>query len=132
MLSRPGSWGARSTRFAATIGPAIALAALHQGRHPGASGIITASGAVTAPSVAVFGVGFLVLTAAGAVLAVRDARARLVLVFLAATLALAVVLGLLEARAGSGSHYMAFKMLYLAILPAAALGALALARAADA
>jgi hypothetical protein len=92
---------------------------------------VTSSGAVTAPAVAAFGAGFLVLAAVGALLAVRARDARPVVIFLAATLLAAAGLAALAARAGTSSFYMAFKMMYLVVPPAAVLGAIALARLAD-
>jgi hypothetical protein len=114
-----------------TLAPAALFAAAHQITHRGAAGIVTSSGAVTAPTVAAFGAGFLVLAAVGALLAVRARAARPVVIFLAATLLAAAGLAALAARAGSSSFYMAFKMMYLVVPPAAVLGAVALARLAD-
>jgi hypothetical protein len=118
--------------LAMTFAPAAAFAAVHELTHRGAAGIVTSAGAVTAPSVSAFGVGLLILAAAGAVLAVRDRAARSVAVFLGATLLVAGVLALLVVRAGSASFYMPFKMMYLTVPPAAILGAIALARLASA
>lgn len=116
----------------ATLAPAAVVAVIHQLTHRGAASIVTSSGAVTAPSVAAFGAGLLVLAAAGAAIAVRERPARPVVVFLAATLLVAGGLAVLARQAGTSSFYMPFKMMYLAILPAAVLGALALARLATA
>src|SRR5262249_53034780 len=93
--------------------------------------IMTSAGAVTAPSIPAFGLGFLIATAAGVAVGVRDQAARPVIVFLGATVLSSGALAALGLRAGSGSFYMPFKMMYLAILPAAVLGAVALARASD-
>ena len=130
VVSRPSSWRDRITRVAAVMAPAGACLVFHQLRHPDAAGILTAAGAVTPPSVAAFGAGFLAVALVGTCLAFGDRRALLVVVMLAATLLQAFALAALSVRAGSGSFYLAFKMMYLAILPAAVLGALALARAA--
>ena len=115
----------------ATLAPAALFAGVHQVTHRGAAAILTSSGAVTAPSVAAFGVAFVVLATAGAMFAVRERAARPVCVFVAVTLAAAGGLAVLAARAGSASLYMPFKMMYLVVAPAAALGALALARLAS-
>ena len=130
VLLRPSSWRDRIVRVTAVMAPVVVCLGLHQIRHPGASGIVTAAGAVTAPSVPAFGAGFLALALIGAGLAFGDPRARVVLAMLAATLLQAAALAALSVRAGSASFYLPFKMMYLAILPAAILGALALARAA--
>ena len=111
-----------------TLAPAAFFAAVHQATHRGAASIVTSSGAVNAPSIAAFGVVFLVLAAAGAAFATRDRTARPVVMFIAATLATAGALAVLVVRAGSASFYMPFKMMYLLVPPAAVLGAFALAR----
>jgi hypothetical protein len=114
------------------IGPIASVAAVHVALHAGGAAIIGSSGAVTRPSVPAFGVWFLVLAAGGCLLAVRAPAVRPVVVFLFATLLQAAVLAALDWRAGSTSFYMPLKMIYLAILPGAVLGAAFLARAADA
>jgi hypothetical protein len=123
--SAPIAWRRRIAAAGWMLGPACAVAVVHQALHRGAASIVTSSGAVTAPSTATFGLGFLVAAAIGVVYAVRERTARVVLVFLAATLFTAAALA---ALARFRSTYMAFKMMYLAVLPAAVLGALALAR----
>lgn len=128
VLSRPETFAVRAGRLAATLAPAAILAVLHQSQHPAAASILTSTGAVTEPALAVFGAGFAVLAVAGAALALPDKSARLVLIFLVTVLAQAVMLRLLAAQAGSASFYMTFKMMYLAVPPAAVLGAFALAR----
>jgi hypothetical protein len=128
-LAAPIGWRQRAAAMAWMLGPAVTLASVHQLTHRGAASIVTSSGAVTAPSIAVFGAGFLVIAGAGAATAVREPAARIVLAFLAATLATAVALA---ALARFQSFYLPFKMLYLAVLPAAVLGALAMARLAGA
>jgi len=126
------AWRSRLIAIGIALGPAVVLGVLHQALHRGAASIVTSEGAVTAPSVAAFGLGFLIVSAAGLVPGVRERAARPVAAFLVATLVLAAALALLAVRAGSSSFYMPFKMMYLAILPAAVLGAVVLARASDA
>lgn len=116
----------------ATLTPAALFAVVHQLTHRGAAGILTSAGAVAAPSVGAFGIELLVLSAAGAVLACRNRAARSVAIFLAAILTVAGALAVLAVRAGASSFYMPFKVLYLAVPPAAVLGAIALARLASA
>jgi hypothetical protein len=124
-------WREQLAAVAIVLAPAALLGAVHQVLHRGAASIVTSAGAVTVPSVATVGPGLLVPAAAGVIVTAREWVARPVVVFLAATLALSAALALL-AHGGPGGYYMAFKMVYLAILPAAVLGAAALARAADA
>jgi hypothetical protein len=82
----PVTWRRRIGLAAWMLGPAIGLAGAHQLAHRGAVSIVASSGAVTAPSMAVFGVGFVILTAAGVFYAVRESTGRVVVVFLASTL----------------------------------------------
>jgi hypothetical protein len=125
------SWRDRTRMLAVCLGPAAGAALTHQFLHRDAAAIVTSAGAVTAPSIEAFGAGFLIAAAAGLAIGVRDRAARPVAAFLAATLLLSGLLAALASRAGSHSFYMAFKMMYLAILPAAVLGCVALARASD-
>ena len=124
--------GARALEAVIAIGPIVAVGAVHLALHAGGAAIIGSSGAVTRPSVPAFGAWFLVLAAGGAILAVREAAVRPVAAFLAATLLQAAVLAALDLRVGSTSFYMPFKMMYLAILPGAVLGAAFLARVSQA
>lgn len=132
MVLGPGRSRARVLEALIAIGPIVAVAAVHVALHAGGAAIIGSSGAVTRPSVSAFGVWFLVLAAGGGLLAVREPAVRPVVAFLGATLLQAAVLAALDWRVGSTSFYMPFKMMYLAILPGAVLGAAFLARVADA
>ena len=131
LLLRPASWRARAGALALMLGPAAIVMVVHQWRNPGAAHIVSASGAVTPPSVAVLGAGFLVLVLLGTLLALRTRRGLLVLTFLAVTVLQGGALAVVSARAGSSSYYMAFKMAYLAVVPAAVLAAMPLIRAAE-
>jgi hypothetical protein len=109
---------------------------LHAATHPGSASIIGSSGAVIRPSAETLGIGFVALGVAGAVLAVRGAMARPIAVLLALAILQSLAIAVLDARramtSASPGFYMSFKMVYLAVLPCAVLGALALGRAADA
>jgi hypothetical protein len=132
-MMAPGLGRARARLLEAAVafGPIVAVAAVHLALHAQGATIIGSSGAVTRPSVPAFGAWFLVLAAGGALLAVRESAVRPVAAFLAATLLQAAALAALDLRVGSTSFYMPFKMIYLAILPAAVLGAVMLARGAE-
>ena len=123
-----GRWRVRVQEAMLALGPIAMVAAVHVALHAGGAAIVGSSGAVTRPSVSAFGVSFLVLAGGGTLLAVRQTSVRPVAAFLAATLLQAAVLGALDQWAGSTSFYMPFKMMYLAILPGAVLGAAFLAR----
>jgi hypothetical protein len=112
--------------------PAAILLIVHALRHRGAEVIVTASGAILSPSLAVFGVGFATCASIGAVLAIVTGRGRSVLAFAAAVLLEAAALAALNRAAGSDSVYLPLKMMFLLVPPAAVLGSTALGLVADA
>ena len=118
---------ARIGAAAIVAAPMAVFALLHASAHPGGAAIVSSSGAVTRPSAATVGVAFAGLGLIGATLAVRVAAARPAAVLLAVTVLQALALAVLDWRAGSTSFYLPLKMVYLAVLPCACLGALALA-----
>jgi len=126
-------WRTRAADAVVVFAPMCFIAVLHAARHAGAASIIGTSGAVTKPSVETLGGwAFLLLCAAGSALALRRSSSRIVVVFLAATLAQAGALALLDWRVGAASFYMPAKMIYLAVLPGAVLAALAVAELSNA
>jgi hypothetical protein len=114
---------------AVVVTPVALLGVLHASTHPGGAAIIGSSGAVTQPSAGTLGVVFVALGVVGALLAFRSTLGRPPAVLFAVTILQALVLAAFDARAGSRSFYMPFKMVYLAVLPCAVLGAVALATA---
>ena len=117
---------------AVLIVPVAVIGILHASTHAAGASIVGSSGAVTRPSAETLGVAFVALGLAGAILAFRVAPARPVAVLVAFTILQALALAAFDARAGSRSFYLPFKMVFLIVLPCAVLGALALATAADA
>jgi hypothetical protein len=117
---------------AIVLAPVAVFAVLHASTHAAGTSIIGSSGAVTRPSAETLGVTFVVLGLAGAALATRIAPARPLLVLLAVTALQGLALAAFDFRSGARSFYMPFKMVYLAALPCAVFGALALAGAGDA
>ena len=111
--------------------PAAILLIVYALGHRGAGAIVTVSGAIVSPSLAVFGVGFAVCASVGAVLAIVTGRGRTVLGFAVAVLLEAAVLAALNRAAGSDSVYLPFKMMFLLVPPGAVLGSAALARVAN-
>jgi hypothetical protein len=133
IASDGGGWRrARAIDAALALAPIAIVAVVHTVLHAQGAAIIGSAGEVTRPSVSAFGVWFLALAAGGVVVGVRESAARPLVVFLFAVLLQAAVLTVLDLRAGSTSFYLPFKMIYLAVPPAAVLGALILARGADA
>ena len=112
--------------------PSAILLSVHALRHRGAAVIVTASGAIVAPSMAVFGVGFALCASIGAVRAGVTGRGRPVLAFAAAVLLEAGVLAAVNRATGSRSMYLPFKMMFLLVPPAAVLASVALASVSDA
>lgn len=119
-------WFDRAGDALIAFGPIAIVAGAHLALHAQGGSILATSGAVTAPSVAAFGIGFLVCAAAGVAWALRHREGAIVLVMLVATIATSLVLAALGIRNGSHALYLPFKMVYLAVQPAAVLGAVAL------
>ena len=119
----------RTRAVAIALVPVAAFAAIHVARHSEGGGILGASGAVTAPSVGVFGAAFLILAVAGIVIAVVRHEAEPLLVFFAAVLLTAGALAIVGMRSGARGFYLPFKLVYLAVVPAAIFGSVALAAA---
>ena len=126
VLRMPGGWRRRSADLAMAFAPVCTIAALHIVGHARAGGILTASGAVTTPSADLFGPAFLVLAAAGIVVALVRREGPAVVVFFGAIVVTAVALAVLGVRGGGRGFYLPFKLVYLAIVPAAILASLAL------
>ncbi len=118
----------RMSDAAVVVGPVTLVALLHASTHAAGASIIGSSGAVTRPSAETLGAVFVALGVVGAILAWRAAASRPLVVLLAVIVLQGLALAALDVRAGSRSFYMPFKMVYLAVLPCAVLGALALAR----
>jgi hypothetical protein len=129
ILGGAPAWRARFTAAAIVVVPIAVFGILHASTHAAGAAIIGSSGAVTRPSAENIGAAFAVLGLVGAMLAVRAAPARPVVALLLVTVLQALALAALDRRAGSASFYMPLKMVYLAVLPCAVLGALALATA---
>jgi len=105
------------------------VAALYVIGRLGWAAIIRTGGDVLAPSLRVYGVGFLALTAAGLVTAAFERRARTTIVFAGALVLESIALFAVARTRGPETPYMALKMFYLLVYPQASLGALALAAA---
>ena len=120
------SWRERLIAAGIAVAPIAIVAGIHAMLHAAEGRILASSGTVTPPSVAAFGAGFLACAVAGALLSARIRATLPVVVFLAVTLLQSLALAALAARAGANSFYMAFKMMYLAVFPAAVLAGVAL------
>jgi hypothetical protein len=129
IAGRAGPVPSRIKEAAIVMAPVALLGILHASTHPAGAAIIGSSGAVTKPSAETLGVAFVALAVAGAVLAFRSAPARPIGILLAVTVLQSLALAAFDARAGSDSFYLPFKMVYLAVLPCAVFGALVLATA---
>ena len=126
LLRAPLPWRSRAAAAAVALGPPFGFGLAHALLHSEGGRILVSSGAVTEPSVAAFGAAFLVLAACGALLPWRVRGLFTVAIFLAAVLLQAAALAVLAVRAGTRGFYLPFKMMYLAVLPAAVLGGVAL------
>jgi hypothetical protein len=119
-------WRPRVFAAGLALGPPLVFGLVHTLLHTEGGRILASSGAVTEPTMGAFGAAFLVLAAGGALLATRLHAVVPVVVFLATVLLQAAVLAVLAVRAGTHGFYLPFKMMYLAVLPAAVLGGVAL------
>jgi hypothetical protein len=108
--------------------PLLVVASIHLGGRWGWLGIVRTSGAVLEPSVASLGWALPLLAIAGAAMGLRDRGTRVTIVLLLLIGLQAITLWVIATSQGADTPYMAYKMMYLAIYPAAALAACALAR----
>lgn len=123
--------GRRPWALVAALVPGVAITLVHAGLHRGSGGILTASGAMTVPSVAAFGIPLLVFLAIGCAFSARIREQRVILTFALAVVGQAVALAILARLAGSASLYLPFKMVFLLVPVAAVLAGVGLARLTD-
>ncbi len=109
------------------LGPLLVFALIHGIGRWGWVGMVRTSGAVLRPGWDSVGWLLPLLTLIGLLVALRDRRARATIVFLVLIGLQAVTLFVLAKSQGADTPYMAFKMMYLAIYPAAVLAAAAIA-----
>ena len=109
------------------LGPLLVAAAIHLAGRWGWLGLVGVSGAVLRPGWESVGWLLPLLTLAGLLIAARERRARVTLVFLLVIVLQGVTLFVIAKSRGADTPYMAFKMMYLAIYPAAVLAAVAMA-----
>jgi hypothetical protein len=119
----------RLRHLAIALVPIAVIAALHGSGRIGSVVIVQSGGATFWPSVPRFGWPFLALSAAGAVLAIRDRRSRATTLLLGAIALQAIALAAVARAGRADSPYMALKMAHLAIYPMAAVAALAVSAA---
>ncbi|HTM34229.1 MAG TPA: hypothetical protein VL263_23120 [Vicinamibacterales bacterium] len=106
------------------FGPVAVVAVLHLSAHAAWLGLAGTSGAVPLLAPGPLGWLFIALACAGAVIGWRQPPARPTLWFAAALVAQALALYALARMRGAETPYMAMKMLYLGVYPAAVLGIL--------
>jgi hypothetical protein len=127
--ARGFSWRARARLAALAILPPAAVAALHLARHAAWLRMAGTSGAVTAFSPGVLGWVLAALALIGVASAVPRSHAHVTLWFTLGLGLQAAALWLLAAARGAETPYMAMKMIYLAVYPAAALATVGIATA---
>ena len=118
--------GERVRHCAIALAPLAVLAIVHAIGRVGWVGIVRTSGAVQQPGLASHGLLLPLLAIAGVLVGMRDRRARVTIVLLLLIVLQAVTLFVLATAQGADTPYMAFKMVYLAIYPAAVLAAVAI------
>ena len=109
------------------LAPVIIFAGIHIAGRWGWLGLVRTSGAVLRPGLGSIGWLLPLLATIGLLVALRDRRARVTIVLLLLIALQAVTLFVLAKSQGADTPYMAFKMVYLAIYPAAVLAAVAIA-----
>jgi hypothetical protein len=115
--------------LAIAFAPVAVVGAIHVAGRWGWLAIVRASGAVMQPGLDNLGWLLPLLAVAGVGVAIKDRRATTTIVFLFAIVLQAITLFAVARAQGAHTPYMAFKMVYLAIYPAAVLAAVAIAAA---
>ena len=121
------AWRSDRQDLALGLAPVLLIAAIHVVGRWGWIAIVRTSGAVLAPSVASLGWLLPVLAVIGLAISVRERRARVSVILLLMIALQALTLFVLAKTRGASTPYMAFKMMYLAIYPAALFAAIAIA-----
>jgi hypothetical protein len=120
------TWAARARAGALAFTPVAVVAALHLSQHAAWLRMAGTSGAVPAFVPGALGWALTALALLGAVVASTRPSARMTLLFAGGIALQAVALWLLARARGAETPYMAMKMIYLAVFPAAVLAALGL------
>ena len=126
------SAGERRAYLAIVLLPFLAIALIHSWDRWGWMVIVRTSGAVLHPSLDSLGWLLPSLAAIGALAALPDPRTRISVALLLVTGLQMLTLYVIATMQGAETPYMAFKMVYLAIYPMAALAAIGIARMAGA
>lgn len=116
----------RVRHFAIVIAPLLVAFFVHSWDRWGWMVIVRTSGAVVRPSFESVGWVLPFVALVGVAVAAADRRARVTIVLLTVIALQALTLFVIAKAQGADTPYMAFKMLYLAIYPAAVLAAYAL------
>jgi hypothetical protein len=120
---------ARAKAIALAVTPVLTIAIVHAMGRVGWLGMAGTSGAVLRPALSSFGWVFVILSCAGLLVAVFTREARPTLLLSLSIIVQAVSLYVVARSRGASTPYMAFKMVYLLIYPAAVLAVLAVASA---
>lgn len=121
------AWHARALDALAAFGPVAVVVAAFAVSRRGAAGILASGGDVLTPSLAVFGIPFIVLVTAGALVCVRHPRRDVaVWSFGLAAIAQVVALVALQIRLDATNPYLGFKTMHLLVYGLAVLAALGL------
>jgi hypothetical protein len=126
LTARDAGWPARVRAGALGVVPCTVVAALHLSQHAAWLRIAGASGAVPAFVPGMTGWLLIALAVVGAARAWARPSVRVTLWFAGAVVLQAFALWLLARARGAATPYMAMKMIYLGVHPAAVLGAIGL------
>ena len=122
----------RRLQLAIVLVPFLAIVLLHSWDRWGWMAIVRTSGAVLQPSLQSLGWLLPLLAVVGALAAMQEPRSRISVALLLAIGLQMLTLFVVAKAQGAHTPYMAFKMVYLAIYPMAALAAIGIARMASA
>jgi hypothetical protein len=111
--------GTRAVDLVVAMAPIALIAALHGWQHPGGFRMAGTGGFAIWPTTAVVRPWFFVAAAIAIVLALRQRRTRVVFLLLLAIAVQAAALTATARASGAETPYLALKMFYLAIYPAA-------------
>jgi hypothetical protein len=118
--------GLRARAIALGVVPVLVVAAMHLSQHAAYMGVAGTSGAVPPLAAGPTGWVLIVLACVGLAASGRQRHVQVTVWFSAAVLLQGAALWALASARGAETPYMAMKMVYLAVYPAAVLAALAL------
>ncbi len=130
VVRRDRSPGERLVDLAVAAAPALAVMVVYAATHAASAAVLSSGGSTLVPRVTLFGWPFLVLAAAGGLIAIaRRVALAPICWFTLACLAQIAGLVVLQRALGASNYYLAYKTVHLLVYPATIYAAIALAAA---